>query len=196
MARSNRSKRIKVDKEQAGGSPAYTLHGEQGLLSGKSFGYTPLPLTVHGAGFSDHIVSTSGGGRKARRSSARRSSANAKRARRASGARRSSANAKRANSANARRASSARRSSANARRSSARRSSARRSSARRSSANARRASGVNNNDHPPPYNIVTQNHKNKINKKESMIQKYLYKSGPNLNLVKNSIKNKMRFINM
>jgi hypothetical protein len=192
MARSNRSKRIKVDKEQAGGSPAYTLHGEQGLLSGKSFGYTPLPLTVHGAGFSDHIVSTSGGGRKARRSRANGRRANSANARRASGARRS--RAKRANSA---RRNSARRSSA--RRSRAKRAnSARRSSPRRSS--PKRASGVNNNDHPPPYNIVTQNNKNKIKKKESMIQnylynsgpnlnqKYLYKSGPNLNLVKNSIK--------
>ena len=189
MARSNRSKRIKVDKEQAGGSPAYTLHGEQGLLSGTSFGYTPLPLTVHGAGFSDHIVSTSGGGRKARRSRARRSSP-----KRASGARRANARRSSPKRASSARRSSARRSSpkrANARRSSARRaSSARRSSPRRSSprrSSPKRASGVNNNP-PPPYNIVTQNHKNKINKKESMIPKYLYNSGPNLNLVQNSIK--------
>ena len=52
------------EKKQAGGSPAYRLHGNTGLLSQTSLEHSPVGLTVHEQGFSDHIVSTSGGGRR------------------------------------------------------------------------------------------------------------------------------------
>ena len=61
----NDKKRLQLDeKKQAGGSPAYRLHGNTGLLSQTSLEHSPLGLTVHEQGFSDHIVSTSGGGRR------------------------------------------------------------------------------------------------------------------------------------
>ena len=64
MVRSNRSKRIQLNKEkQMGGSPAYRYHGQLGLLSGSSLDHSPVPLTRHENGHSDHIVHTSGGGR-------------------------------------------------------------------------------------------------------------------------------------
>jgi len=46
-----------------GGSPAYRYHGNLGLLSQSSLEYSPVPLTTHENGHSDHIVHTSGGGR-------------------------------------------------------------------------------------------------------------------------------------
>ena len=65
MVRSNRSKRVQINKPppQDGGSPAYRYHGQLGLLSGSSLDHSPVPLTVHENGHSDHIVHTSGGGR-------------------------------------------------------------------------------------------------------------------------------------
>jgi hypothetical protein len=67
-----RSKRIELKKpkrlnnrksrKQRGGSPAYRLFGEQGLLSQSSLNHSPVPLTTHENGHSDHIVHTSGGG--------------------------------------------------------------------------------------------------------------------------------------
>ena len=60
----NDKKRLQLDeKKQVGGSPAYRLHGNTGLLSQTSLEHSPLGLTVHEQGFSDHIASTSGGGR-------------------------------------------------------------------------------------------------------------------------------------
>ena len=88
MVRNSRKKTRKLsrkritlkDGQQAGGSPAYRFHGNSGLLSGSSLEYSPIGLTTHQQGFSDHIVSTSGGGnrkkqnlRKKRRSQRRRS---------------------------------------------------------------------------------------------------------------------------
>ena len=78
MVRSNRNKSVRLGKGQVqdGGSPAYRLHGDLGLLSGKSLSYSPIPLTVHGKEFSDHIVATSGGGR--RRNGSKRARSNSK----------------------------------------------------------------------------------------------------------------------
>ena len=65
MVRSNKSKSIQLNKPppQDGGSPAYRYHGQLGLLSGSSLDHSPVPLTRHENGHSDHIVHTSGGGR-------------------------------------------------------------------------------------------------------------------------------------
>tara|TARA_X000000950_G_C13897866_1_gene653662 strand:+ start:1426 stop:1848 length:423 start_codon:yes stop_codon:yes gene_type:complete len=65
MVSSNRSKRVQINKPppQDGGSPAYRYHGQLGLLSGSSLDHSPVPLTRHENGHSDHIVHTSGGGR-------------------------------------------------------------------------------------------------------------------------------------
>ena len=61
----NDKKRLQLDeKKQAGGSPAYRLHGNTGLLSQTSLEHSQVGLTVHEQGFPDHIVSTSGGGRR------------------------------------------------------------------------------------------------------------------------------------
>lgn len=71
--RNNKSRKrlVRPKDNQTGGSPAYRLHGNLGLLSQSSLDYSPLGLTTYEKGFSDHIVSTSGGGR--RRSRRRRS---------------------------------------------------------------------------------------------------------------------------
>jgi hypothetical protein len=66
-------KRLTLEEKQAGGSPAYRFHGDSGLLSQSSLGYSPIGLTSHEQNFSDHIVATSGGGRR-RRGSRRRGS--------------------------------------------------------------------------------------------------------------------------
>ena len=77
MVRNSRTRSRKLSrkrvvlKNQTAGSPAYRLHGNLGLLSQSSLEYSPVGLTTHESGFSDHIVSTSGGGR--RRRSPRRS---------------------------------------------------------------------------------------------------------------------------
>lgn len=47
-----------------GGSPAYRLFQEQGLLNQQSIKYDKIPLTYFEKGFSDHIVATTGGGKK------------------------------------------------------------------------------------------------------------------------------------
>jgi len=60
-------KRIALKEGQGGGSPAYRFHGNFGLLSGSSLEYSPIGLTTHQQGFSDHIVATSGGGNRKRR---------------------------------------------------------------------------------------------------------------------------------
>ena len=66
-------KRIALKEgQQTGGSPAYRLHGNSGLLSQSSLEYSPVGLTKHESGFSDHIVATSGGGRRRRTRSQRR----------------------------------------------------------------------------------------------------------------------------
>jgi hypothetical protein len=74
MARSIR-KRVKSkksirinNKAQYGGSPAYRLHQQEGFLSQQTPAYdAPSPLTIKEGGHSDHIVHTSGGGRRSRR---------------------------------------------------------------------------------------------------------------------------------
>ena len=60
----SKKKRIAIEEKQKGGSPAYRLHGNLGLLSGTSLEYQPLGLTKYENEFSKHIVSTSGGGRR------------------------------------------------------------------------------------------------------------------------------------
>ena len=86
MVRKNSKKKLTLDekKNQAGGSPAYKLHGNQGLLNQSSLRYNELPLGLKQNGFSDHIVATTGGGRRNfRRRSARKSkSLNKKKSRR------------------------------------------------------------------------------------------------------------------
>mgnify|MGYP001495956234 CR=1 FL=1 len=77
MARSirKRVKRVKSkksirinNKAQYGGSPAYRLHQQEGFLSQQTPEYdAPSPLTIKEGGHSDHIVHTSGGGRRSRR---------------------------------------------------------------------------------------------------------------------------------
>ena len=52
-----------------GGSPAYRLFQEQGLLNQQSIKYDKIPLTYFEKGFSDHIVATTGGGKKRTRKS-------------------------------------------------------------------------------------------------------------------------------
>lgn len=81
-------KRIALKDNQKGGSPAYRLHGNTGLLSQSSLEYSPLGLTTHEKGFSDHIVATSGGGRRRRRSQRRRRSRGQRRGQRRSQRRR------------------------------------------------------------------------------------------------------------
>lgn len=56
------------NKAQYGGSPAYRLHQQEGFLSQQTPAYdAPSPLTIKEGGHSDHIVHTSGGGRRSRR---------------------------------------------------------------------------------------------------------------------------------
>ena len=56
-------KRISIeDKNKVGGSPAYRLIGQQGLLNQSSLDYNQLQLGLTQNGFSNHIVSTTGGG--------------------------------------------------------------------------------------------------------------------------------------
>lgn len=77
MVRNNRTRSRKLSrkrvvlKNQTAGSPAYRLHGDLGLLSQSSLEYSPIGLTTHQNGFSDHIVATTGGGRRPRRSQRR-----------------------------------------------------------------------------------------------------------------------------
>jgi hypothetical protein len=56
-----------------GGSPAYRLFQEQGLLNQQSIKYDKIPLTYFEKGFSDHIVATTGGGKKKIRRSIKKS---------------------------------------------------------------------------------------------------------------------------
>ena len=56
-----------------GGSPAYRLFQEQWLLNQQSIKYDKIPLTYFEKGFSDHIVSTTGGGKKKLRRSIKKS---------------------------------------------------------------------------------------------------------------------------
>ena len=112
MVRNSRKKTRKLsrkritlkDGQQAGGPPAYRFHGNSGLLSGSSLEYSPIGLTTHQQGFSDHIVSTSGGGnrkkqnlRKKRRRSQRRRSQRRRSQRRRSQRRRSKIQRKKCN---------------------------------------------------------------------------------------------------
>jgi len=55
-----------------GGSPAYRLFQEQGLLNQQSIKYDKIPLTYFEKGFSDHIVATTGGGKKRTRKSVKK----------------------------------------------------------------------------------------------------------------------------
>ena len=107
-----RRKSIVIDKNktQFGGSPAYAAFIADGLLSGKSITSNNPIVKTDTSVVSDHIISTSGGGR--RRKSTKRSCAN-----------RSCARRSRAKRSSSRRSSS--------RRSSSRRSSSRLSSSRR-----------------------------------------------------------------
>ena len=66
LSRISRKRLTLEDKNQKGGSPAYKLHGNLGLLSKSSLEYNPLGLTTMNTNFSDHIVATSGGGRSSR----------------------------------------------------------------------------------------------------------------------------------
>ena len=74
MVRNSKTKSRKLSRkritlkegQQTGGSPAYRLHGNLGLLSQSSLEYSPIGLTTRESGFSDHIVATSGGGRRQR----------------------------------------------------------------------------------------------------------------------------------
>ncbi len=80
MVRNSKTKSRKLSRkritlkegQQTGGSPAYRLHGNSGLLSQSSLEYSPVSLTRHESGFSDHIVATSGGGRRRNRRRSRR----------------------------------------------------------------------------------------------------------------------------
>ena len=77
MVRKSSKKRLSLEEQerqkQSGGSPAYRLLGQQGLLNQSSLSYNSLPLGLTQNGFSDHIVSTTGGGRRSRSRSARKS---------------------------------------------------------------------------------------------------------------------------
>ena len=62
--RNRRFSRKRFSKKQNGGSPAYRLLVNQGLLTKASLDHSQLGLTTHQNNYSDHIVSTSGGGRR------------------------------------------------------------------------------------------------------------------------------------
>ena len=62
--RNKRFSRKRLSKKQKGGSPAYRLLVNQGLLTQSSLDHSQLGLTTHQNNYSNHIVSTSGGGRR------------------------------------------------------------------------------------------------------------------------------------
>ena len=85
--RSKKRLTLTLEEEQAGGSPAYRFHGESGLLSQSSLDYSPIGLTSHEQNFSDHIVATSGGGRRGSRRRGSRSRGSRRRGSRSRGSR-------------------------------------------------------------------------------------------------------------
>ena len=62
--RNKRFSRKRLSKKHKGGSPAYRLLVNQGLLTQSSLDHSQLGLTTHENNYSDHIISTSGGGRR------------------------------------------------------------------------------------------------------------------------------------
>lgn len=77
----SKKKKIVLRGRQIGGSPAYKHVGDLGLLSRQSMQHSPLGLTQYNQNFSNHIVSTSGGGRRRNRTRRKRKNRSKRRGR-------------------------------------------------------------------------------------------------------------------